>query len=141
MQRVDVLDQVDIDHTVVVETQAFTDGILGDFEPTIQVALERRLKIKRHVEGEVALAQALTQFLVQHFLAFEFSQGAPDALFETPGSYRAHTMSIDGGILFVDAGRDGKHQAQYGVLARVLLRHVALPSSVAHSSRASFSEG
>jgi hypothetical protein len=28
MQRVDVLDQVDIDHPVVVEAQAFTDGIL-----------------------------------------------------------------------------------------------------------------
>ena len=112
MQRVDVLDQVDIDHPVVVEAQAFTDGILGNFEPAIQVALERRLKIKRHVEGEIALTQALAQFLVQHFLAFEFSKGAPDALFETPGSYRAHTMSIDGGILFVNARRDGQHQVQ-----------------------------
>src|SRR6266516_4368705 len=105
MQRVDVLYQVDIDYAVVVEAQAFTDGILGDFESTIQVALERRFKVERQVEGEIALAQALAQFLVQHFLAFEFSQGALDTLFETPGSHRAHTMPIDGGILFVNARR------------------------------------
>src|SRR5215470_19735558 len=98
MQWVNVLDQMDIDHPVVVEAQAFTNSILGDFEPAIKVALERGLKIKRHVEGEIALAQALAQFLVQHFLAFQFSQGALDALLETPGSRRAHTTAIDGGI-------------------------------------------
>lgn len=130
MQRVDVLDQVDIDYAVVVEAQAFTDGILGDFEPAIQVALERRLKIKRQVEGEIALTQALAQFLVQHFLAFEFSQDTLDALFETPGSHRAHTMPIDGGILFVNAGRDGQHQAQYGIPAGLLLRHGSFLSDV-----------
>jgi hypothetical protein len=45
-QRIDALDQVHIDHPVVVHAERLADGILCDLEPAVQVAPVRRFEVK-----------------------------------------------------------------------------------------------
>src|SRR5919199_6039194 len=65
VERVDPLDQVDIDHAPVVEAERLADRVLRDLQPAVEVALERRLEVEVEVEPEVALSQPLVLRVVQ----------------------------------------------------------------------------
>src|SRR3712207_2730187 len=54
-QRIDALDQVNIDHAPIVDAQRLANRVLRDLQTTIQVAPERRLEKPVDEEGEVAM--------------------------------------------------------------------------------------
>jgi len=57
------IDQVNIDHAIIIHLQRGADRILGDLEPAIQIAPQRRLKEEVDEQGQVAAPRRRAQLV------------------------------------------------------------------------------
>ncbi len=99
---------------VVVEAEGFAEGVLGDLEPSINVATERGDKMESDGEGQRAGSEAV----VQRGFVRGLGQGQEDELghlgFVVAPHGREDAPAVDRGILVVDARRDGQGDREAG---------------------------
>jgi hypothetical protein len=111
VQGVDMFGEVNIDNPVIVETETFAEGVLRNFKSSVKVAFQGGGEVEIEEESEITLAQLIAQFFGKNALAFKRTQQRLYLLFELAGNLGTDTMSINGRVLLVDAGRKRKSQA------------------------------
>lgn len=101
---IDILVEMGFHNTIVIEADPFTEGVLGDFEPAIDIAAERRGEIKADGEGEGFRLKPMQQ---SSFVG-GLRQGQPelltDMLLIDSTGRRQDSAALDRGVLMVDAG-------------------------------------
>jgi len=103
-----MLAEVNVYHSIIIETETFTEGVLCDFETPVEIAFQRCCEIEIEEEGEVALTEGMKQFIMYLSLPFECAQDIAYLVLETACNNCTDTVSIDGGVLLVDAWGEWK---------------------------------
>jgi len=99
-----MLVQMGFDNAVIVHAKPFTEGILRDLEPAVDITSQSRSEIKPYREGE----RGGLELGEQGGSMGRVYQRQPDKLsdlcFIGPARCREEAAPIHGGILMVDAG-------------------------------------
>src|SRR5579875_461247 len=101
---------MNVNDAVVVQSQPFAECILCNLEAAVEVSFERSGKVKVQEECQIVLAEMFTQSIMQYSLSFEIAQYCAYLLLETTGGDSADAATVNGCILFIDAGREWKCQ-------------------------------
>ena len=102
--------QMGFDNAVVVHTKSFTDGILRNLEPAVDIASEGRGEIKPYREGERGELELGKQGGSMGRVYQRQPDQLPDLCFIGPARCGEEAASVHGGILMVDAGGHGQRK-------------------------------
>jgi hypothetical protein len=91
-------------NTIVIEADSLTEGILGDFKASIDIAPERRGEIKADREGEGFRLKPMHQRSFVGGLRQGQPELLPDMLLIGSTGRRQDPAALDRGVLMVDAG-------------------------------------
>lgn len=92
------------DNAIVIEADSLTEGILGNFKASIDIAAERRGEIKADREGKGFRLKPMHQRSFVGGLRQGQPELLPDMLLVGSTGRRQDPAALDRGVLMVDAG-------------------------------------
>ncbi len=95
-------------NAIVIEADPFTEGVLGDFEPAIDIAPERRGEKKADREGQGFRLESMHQSSFVRGLRQSQPELPTGLLLIGSAGRRQDPAASDRGVLMIDAGRDGE---------------------------------
>lgn len=102
--------QMDLENLVVINSQGFAQGVLGDLETSIYIATEGRSEMKTDGESQVRRLEGLEDLLPMGGLGRGDQDLLCNKFLEIPPLCRENSTAIHRGVLVIDAGRKGKSQ-------------------------------